>query len=299
MSKKSILNNTSGAAASSSNGSRGKSVNNLYQVLNLNSGGKGAFVNENKYSFQHPYTSLAIGKTSSGKTSIAMSNLFLGTPDPNNPNLRVSNVSDCYVFTGQESLDDPIYTELAKRYPDNFKVYPLHSFTEWLAALKAEYKDIEQEGGNKYDLPQTLVCVDDFLGSTDMTKQILNFATYCRKLSCSLLFICQSFIEINKTTRDNARYLILCNSLSKQQLDQIAALVRVQAKISRDDFFDLYQYATDVRHTTTGDPLDAFMVVDLGPSCPPGERFRQGFYKYLTYDEEVYKPRGRPVKTVA
>jgi hypothetical protein len=265
------------------------STNNLYKVFKI-SNQSANFNNPNKYSFQHPFTSIVVGRSGAGKSSITMSNLFLGTPDPANPKTRQSNVADCVLFTGQSNLSDPLYTFLLDKYPDNFEIYTLEEFPNWLSTRKDYYRDLVNNSPSAVSkdalislMNQTLVVFDDFLNNANLTKQILAFSTYSRKLNCSVSYLSQAYTPIDKLIRDNAKYIILCNSLNNQQLGEVYKLVNVQVNISREAFIDLYKYATNIYNTTSKDPLDAFLVIDLLPECPPEYRFRQGFTRYLKY----------------
>jgi hypothetical protein len=252
-----------------------KSINDMYSILGIDTN-TNRFENENKLSFQHIFRCLCIGKTGAGKSSVVLSNLFLGTPNPIT-GVRVSNVSECDLFTGSSSVDDALYTLLENKFPDNFHLHSLKDFPQWLEELKSAMEDLKRDGKDMTALSQRLVIFDDFVGSPDLSKSATSFVLYARKLNCSVCLLSQSFKEIDKTTRDNMSGLILMHSLSKQQLDQIWKLCEVVTGIKREEFLEVYRTATNVYTTQSGNQFDAYLVVDLTPECEPCMRFRQTF----------------------
>lgn len=108
-----------------------------------------------------------------------------------------------------------------------------------------------------------LVVFDDLVLSKDLSK-VEQYWIRGRKLSCSVIFISQSYFRIPKIIRNNCSYMVLLKLSGQREVNLI--LSEFGLGITKEQLLDAYR-------TATAEKLQP-LLIDL--EADPPERFRKG-----------------------
>ena len=113
-----------------------------------------------------------------------------------------------------------------------------------------------------------LVCFDDLVLAKDQSA-IENYYIRARKLSCSVIYLSQSFFRIPKVIRNNCSYMVILKLSGNREVNLI--LSEFGLGVSREQLLGMYEFATREKFS----PL----LIDLEED--PYKRFRKGFSQIL------------------
>jgi hypothetical protein len=167
-----------------------------------------------KYDFSFPSSSLFLGKTMCGKTTLMKNILYKYR----------SNFSRVFVYC-------PIYNN---DYEFMDQKYVLRDI-EVLKKIIFKQYDLKKE--NKQQ--SILIILDDWIGSCDVRYDTIfhKLATCGRHCDITTFYISQFLNKIPPVIRDNFNYIFIL-SISKSSLDSIN---EYQDTYSKNEFFDLYR----------------------------------------------------------
>jgi len=115
-----------------------------------------------------------------------------------------------------------------------------------------------------------LVVWDDLVLSKDLSM-VENFYIRARKLSCSVIFLSQSYFKIPKIIRNNCSYLVLLKLSGNREVNII--LSEFGLGVTKEQLIAIYEYATAEKFS----PL----VIDMEEDAT--KRFRKGLLEVLDY----------------
>ena len=173
----------------------------------------GNYANENKtqhnvkwpYIPDHPYRTLIIGDSGSGKAN-ALLNVINNQPD-----------------TDKIYYDDP------------------KAFTEYSNDMQDVYKNIDEYNIDKER--KILIVFDDMIADMINNKKLNSIVTELfirgRKLNISLVFITQSYFKVPKDVRLNSTHFFIMKIPNKRELQQIA--LNHSSDINSKDFIKIYK----------------------------------------------------------
>ena len=173
----------------------------------------GNYANENKtqhnvkwpYIPDHPYRTLIIGDSGSGKAN-ALLNVINSQPD----------IDKIY-------YDDP------------------KAFTEYSNDMQDVYKNIDEYNIDKER--KILIVFDDMIADMINNKKLNSIVTELfirgRKLNISLVFITQSYFKVPKDVRLNSTHFFIMKIPNKRELQQIA--LNHSSDIGSKDFIKIYK----------------------------------------------------------
>lgn len=206
---------------------------------------------------QHPFRSVLVGKTGTGKSNLLMNIIRL-----------CDNFHEILLFTGSDSTEF-LYKKLKEKLKDKMIVFD--SPTELIKYANEAHEADEaeaKEDGEKYSKIQRLCIFDDFIGVKKLQDPIDKFSTYCRKLNCSLVLLTQNFYEVNKTVRKQVNYTFLMGGAGNRDLKAISRDALPDLKPAA--IAEMYMEATKEKK-----PTDVFMIDTATPDDT--RRCRIGF----------------------
>lgn len=128
---------------------------------------------------------------------------------------------------------------------------------------------------DKFDKKENhLVVFDDLVLSKDQSR-IEQYYIRARKLSCSVIYLSQSYYRIPKMIRNNCSYLVLLKLSGQREINMI--LSECSLGLSKEQLLKMYQYATNEKFS----PL----LIDFEEE--PEKRFRKGIDELLNPNEYV------------
>ena len=207
----------------------------------------------------HPYITLIIGVSGSGKTNTLL-NLINNQPHTNKIYLYVKDpYEDKYQFLinkreniGLKNLNDP------------------KAFIEYSNDMQDVYKNINNYNLNKEN--KILIVFDDMIADMINNNKLNSITTELfirgRKLNISLVFITQSYFKVSKDVRLNTTHFLIMKIPNKRELQQIA--INHSPDIDFKDLVKIYKKCTD-------DPY-SFLVNDTTLSSDNPLRFRKKLY---------------------
>jgi hypothetical protein len=232
--------------------------------------------NPDPLGIQHPRVTVVTAATSGGKSNFLMS-MIVGRPYHNASSglMESQSAFDRVVIFSGSQADEVLYdraAEMFKNHGKDFQRLTIDQFPEWKTSLEQELQDV---GGDRYDLPQTLCVFDDILTGVRLGKELIGFGTYSRKLNCSTVILSQKYAKIPIEAREQARYFVLLSGLPKRTVSHIYDAC-INAGVDEHTFRAVYLEATKNHRITD------FMLVDL--NAKPDRSVRVGYTKFVKID---------------
>ena len=230
----------------------------------------GNIINENNeennekwpYIPDHPYKSLIIGGSGSGKTNTLL-NLINEQKD----------IDKIYLYA--KDLSESKYEYLIKNR-ENAGIKHLNdskAFIECSNTMNDVYENIDNYNPNRKR--KILIVFDDMIADIMTNKKfqsiIKELFIRCRKLSIYLVFITQSYFSVPKDVRLNSTHCFVMKINNKRELQNIT--INDSADIDYKDFMKIYRECTKDRFN--------FLTIDtILPSNNP-LRFRKNLFDTL------------------
>lgn len=190
-----------------------------------------------------------------GKTNCLM-NYILQTSRPKDGTFHEIHV--CYKVT------EPLYELLQEKVPKD-RLFLYKRLIDFPAVTTFEDKSEKRK----------LLIFDDCVA--DKAKNDVNklelFFEFGRKKSLTMLFLTQSYFACPKFIRDQLNFCILLSIRSAKDLSRIMNEYIEGFGISREEFMEIFKYATT-------DDLE-FLKIDLRGRCAADKRFSKGFLEYI------------------
>jgi septin family protein len=212
--------------------------------------------------FKHPFTSVVVGPTNSGKTYF-IQNLL------KNHSLVINNIGSSirvlwFYGVYQSSFKIPISENVVIRYIEGI---PKDN-------ILSEFKP-------------DLIVIDDLLFEFDKNKNVENiFIKNSHHLKISVVFAVQNlFYKSLRTISINSNYIILMkNPRDKQQIKYLAKQI----------FADNSKYLIEAYNDATKNPY-GYLVIDLTADTPDEYRLRTRIYpdesKNIRFSPIIYQPK--------
>ena len=222
------------------------------------------YTNENKkehnlnwpYIPDHPYRTLIIGGSGTGKTNVLL-NLINKQQDTDKIHLYAKDPCEDkyqYLINKRESV--------GINHLDHSK-----AFIEYSSDMHDVYKNIDNYNLNKEN--KILIVFDYIIADMINNKKLNSIVTELfirgRKLNISLIFITESYLKVPKEVRNNSTHFFIMKIPNKRELMQIA--INHSSDINTKVFIKIHKKCTDKPYS--------FLVTDTTlPSNNP-LRFRK------------------------
>jgi DNA helicase HerA-like ATPase len=209
---------------------------------------------------KHPFRSLIIGPTGSGKSNLLLNMLFGCEEDGSAPGLNYDRV---YYYLKDELEDkfqfiktkfERIERKLKREKGIEFKIFTYGTEMDDIV----DFRDIDK------DL-MTLVIFDDFLASKDQTV-IKNLFLAGRKRNASMIYLSQSFFRVPMLIREQVSHVVLFRTKRQDEIGPIAN--RYASGISVKEFKQFYEVCVSKAY--------GFMMIDLTEGTELPMRYRCG-----------------------
>ena len=200
------------------------------------------YTNENKrkhnlnwpYIPDHPYGTVIIGGSGSGKTNTLL-NLINNQPD----------IDKIYLYA-KDPYEDKYQFKIKKREMIGLNYFnDPKAFIEYSDDLQDVYKNINNYNLNKEN--KILIVFDDMIADMINNKKLNSIVTELfirgRKLNISLVFIMQSYFKVPKDVRLNTTHFFIMKIPNKRELQQIA--INHSSDVNSKDFIKIYKKCTD------------------------------------------------------
>ena len=207
----------------------------------------------------HPYRSLIIGGSGSGKTNTLL-NLINEQHD----------INKIYLYA--RDLNEPKYKSLIKKRDDariKHLNYP-NAFIEYSNSMDDIYDNVHD-----YNLSRKrkiLIFFDDMIADIMTNKKcqaiIKELFIRCRKLNISLVIITQSYFSVPKDVRLNSAHYLIMKINNKRELQNIA--INHSSDIDYQDFINIYRECTK-------EPYN-FLTTDTTLPASDPLRFRKNLF---------------------
>ena len=210
----------------------------------------------------HPYRSLIIGGSGSGKTN-ALLNLIN----------EQSYIDKIYLYA--RDLSEPKYEYLIKKREDaGIKhLNNPNAFIECSNTMDDVYENINDYNPNRKR--KILIVFDDMIADIMSNKKfqaiIKELFIRCRQVNISLVFITQSYFSVPKDVRLNSTHYLIVKINNRNKLQNIA--INHSADIDYNDFLRIYRECT--RRPCS------FLTIDTTLPASDPLTFRKSFASYL------------------
>jgi hypothetical protein len=130
---------------------------------------------------------------------------------------------------------------------------------------------------DKFDKKENhLVVFDDLVLSKDQSK-IEQYYIRARKLSCSVIYLSQSYYRIPKMIRSNCSYLVLLKLSGQREVNMI--LSECSLGLTKDQLLKMYKHATSEKFSA--------LLIDFEAEAELEQRFRKGIDEILDPNDYV------------
>lgn len=197
------------------------------------------------HNFKIPFRACVVAPSGSGKSNLVTHLITLFSKGK-------GTFSTIYIICKDET--EPLYKYLASKSASIIVSEGLHTLPD----LDKMDKD-----------DTTLVIVDDMVLEKQQ-KQVCEYYIRCRKKSCSIMYISQSFFMIPKIIRNNCSYLVLLKMSGDREVNII--MREAGLGLTKPQLMNMYEYATDTKFS----PL----IIDI-ESTDKSKKFRKGFIDFL------------------
>ena len=199
------------------------------------------YTNENKrknnpnwpYIPDHPYRTLIIGGSGSGKTNMSL-NLIENPPDIDKIYLYVKDLYEPkyqYIINKRESVGINHFNDPK-------------AFIDYSNDMHDVYKNIDDYNPDKEN--KILIVFDDMIADMIHNKKLNSIVCELfirsRKLNISLVFITQSYFKVPKDVRLNTSHFFIAKTPNKRELQQTA--INHSSDINTKDFTNIYKECT-------------------------------------------------------
>jgi len=120
----------------------------------------------------------------------------------------------------------------------------------------------------KKDTDQYLIIFDDLVNKKDQSK-IINFFIRCRKVSCSAIYISQSYFDIPSIIRKQVNYSVF---LKLGNVRELKMIMRDNSMGDIEQLRRMFEFATNEKFQV--------LIIDK-ESDNPKRKFRQNYLNYL------------------
>ena len=182
----------------------------------------------------HPYRTLIIGGSGTGKTN-ALLNLINNQQDIDKIYLHAKDPYEdkCqYLINKRESVG-------LKHFNDS------KAYIEYSNDMHDVHKNIDNYSLTKEN--KILIVFDDMIADMINNKKLNSIVTELfiryRKLNISLVLISQSYFKVPKDVRNNSTHFFIMKVPNKRELMQIA--INHSSDINTKDFIEIYRKCTD------------------------------------------------------
>ena len=191
--------------------------------------------NYSTHGIEIPFRMLIAAPSGSGKTN-ALMNLIM------HMDKTFHEIIICV-----KSADEPLYNMLINKLKnvvvfENGDVPPITDYSK---------VDEKTKRLKRIDKKQRLIVFDDLITDRSANKLASEYYIKGRKVGFSMVYIGQSYYQIQKLIRDNVQYFLLGRNLLKKDLRMI--LSTFPTELTLDEFVDIYKNLTD-------EPLDTILI---------------------------------------
>lgn len=205
--------------------------------------------NYKKHYFKIPFYGLVVAPSGAGKTNFVYNIIHRFSSG------REGTFNSINIIT--KNKDEPLYNYLTKKCPDIVIKEGLHNLPDL----------------DKFDKKVNhLVILDDMLLEKNL-KKVDEYYIRARKLNVSVMFLAQTWFDIDQELRKNVQYVILLRIGG--QVD-VRNILRAFPCDSKDQLYKMYEYATR-------DDLSAFIINTT--TRDKTKMYRKGFKKFLNPDD--------------
>jgi hypothetical protein len=147
-----------------------------------------------------------------------------------------------------KSADEPLYNMLISKLGSSVKV-----FENGEVPPIEEYSVVDEKTKRlkRVDKKQRLIVFDDLINDRGANRVANEYYIKGRKLGFSMVYIGQSYYQINKLIRDQCQLFILGRNLLKKDLKMILSVFPTE--LTLDEFAELY-------NELTYEPLDTILI---------------------------------------
>ena len=210
----------------------------------------------------HPYITLIIGGSGSGKTNTLL-NLINEQRD----------IDKIYLYA--KDLSEPKYEYLIKNC-ENAGIKHLNdakAFNDCSNTMNDVYENIDLY--NPYRQGKVLIVFDDMVADIITNKKFQSITKElfirCRKINISLVFITQSYFYVPKDVRLNSMHYLIMKISNKRELQNIA--INHSSDIEYKDFIKIFRECTK-------EPYN-FLTIDTTLPSTNTLRFRKNLFDTL------------------